>query len=187
MVTCPVCEHTQAQGDECENCGKQLRAARAVEVPVVRMVELEATAVAARGLRVQAAPLEELERTKLPSGPELPAQSMADVEPTRGAPVGRVEVQGLPDLDLGRSQDDGVRTVLPVGQVVCRYCRNVQAGGLLCERCGMRLPVVPRALAAAPPRAGEEEGQVRCQECGSRAHAGRRCGNCGVLVAGGAP
>ena len=38
--------------------------------------------------------------------------------------------------------DDGQRTVLQVGAVTCRYCRNVQSTGSLCERCGMKLPQI---------------------------------------------
>ena len=184
MVTCPVCEHTQAQGGECENCGKLLGAARVVEVPVARMAELEMTAVAARNIPVQVAPLEELELTRQRAGPDLPAQNLAELERTASASVGPVAVEKVPEMDLGRVEDDGVRTALPAGQVVCRYCRSVQVEGLLCERCGMRLPRVRPAPAAVVP-AGEEQ-ETRCLECGSRAHVGQLCGNCGVLVLGSA-
>jgi len=42
MTVCPLCEHVQEQGDECDNCGKPLAAptpAREVKVPQLRGLE----------------------------------------------------------------------------------------------------------------------------------------------------
>lgn len=116
--------------------------------------------------------------------PDVPAQPMLELERTRAEPTGPVPVQGLPDVDSGRAQDDGQRTVMPAGQLVCRYCRNVQASGLLCDRCGMRLPRVgsPAGTASARARSAAEGSMILCPQCGSRARIGHPCSNCGIDV-----
>jgi methionyl-tRNA synthetase len=76
-----------------------------------------------------------------------------------------------------------VRVALPTGAITCRYCRNVQATGSICEKCGMRLPVViivPQAT-GAPAKKGEPV-SARCRACGAPAKAGERCGDCGNLL-----
>jgi hypothetical protein len=185
MIVCPVCEHQQAAGTECENCGKQFSKANAAAVPVARLPELELTPLVGDRLNVTAAPMPDLEVTRLNAGPDLPAQRVADLELTAAPEIGEVPVQALPELDLGRSEDDGIRTPVQEGAVTCRYCRNVQAEGLVCEKCGMRLP--RNATAAATPAAagavskGDDE-WTRCKDCGSRAKRHHRCGNCGNMV-----
>jgi hypothetical protein len=66
----------------------------------------------------------------------------------------------------------------------CRYCGHEQVEGVLCDRCGMRLPRFgpDAAAAAAPAGAAADDLRVRCK-CGSPALAGQRCSNCGELVA----
>jgi hypothetical protein len=161
MIVCPVCEHAQAQGAECEACGKKLLSGPAA-IPFVPAVEgLEPT----RHAEVDA------------SAPMIP-----DLEPTRAAGVD-VPEDPAPDLDRGRAPpvdvaddpvpgleralegvpDDGPTAVPAI--VTCRYCRTpALPGEHVCGRCGMRLPVFEeRATEAEPP--------------------GRRCG-CGALVTG---
>lgn len=184
MIVCPVCEHQQLSGFECENCGKQLAQKNVASAPVQVLPELEQTRVVAAGLNVAVQALPELERTQMQAGPDLPAQRVADLEATASGKVGAVQVAPVPELDLGREQDDGQRTAAPTGSVMCRYCRNVQAAGLLCEKCGMRLPRAAVAPVAAKGPAVEGE-WTRCRDCGSRAKFNTRCGNCGNLVAEG--
>ncbi len=183
MIVCPVCEHQQAAGFECENCGKQFAKPRTAAVPVAPMLELEQTRLVRPGLNVASEPMAELERTRMQSGPDLPAQRVVDLEATSVPKVGAVPVQAVPELDLGREQDDGQRTAAPVGAVICRYCRNVQEAGLLCDKCGMRLSRVAAAPASASPAAAAGEGEwTRCKDCGSRARRSTRCSNCGNEV-----
>ena len=183
MIVCPLCEHPQPQGDECEACGKVLVAAGvAAEVPVQRLAELQETVVeggpAARVAPVQ--PMTELEATRIRTGPDLPAAPMTDLELGRLAPVGEVKVEAVPELDRARVQDLDPRTALPIGAVTCRYCRNVQAVGLVCDKCGMRLPKAPVAAAAEGPLAAVV--WTRCKSCGAKARANLPCGDCGRPV-----
>lgn len=160
MITCPVCEHQQAQGAECETCGK-------IFVP--------------GALPVAVSPLLGLEPSSL-SNPrsEVPVERLVEIEPTRVAAAGALSVERISDLDLGREVSADPRTAAPSGATTCRYCQNVQAQGLFCDRCGMRLPVLP--VAASGPTASEQIHWVRCRACGAPAKAGQRCGDCGQLV-----
>lgn len=180
MTVCPVCAHQQLQGLECEVCGKQLRPARAVDVPVGALPELERTSFAAVAAPA-AAPLAELEPTRFVSGPELPAVRVVDVELTAFSPVGEVPVAALGELERGRFLDDGVRTELPLTQV-CRYCKNPQAQGSTCDRCGMLLPGHAFVEGAATAGTDGEGRTVKCLQCGSRVEVGQVCGGCGVIA-----
>ncbi len=174
MVVCPLCEHPQAGGTECEVCGRRLPGGPAAERAI--------------------APLEGLEPTRAPTAPDAPAVAVpdlqvtahahvdavwvdpvADLEPTPAPPVD-VSVEPLPGVD--RAMDglpaDGP-TPYPV-VVSCRYCRTEAAPGeRICGRCGMRLPAV--ALVQPPARA-EDPGRLcscgvpvrgpRCPACGAR-------------------
>jgi hypothetical protein len=183
MITCPVCEHTQAGGDECELCGKRFtpRAAGSADVP--RMAELELTPHAGGGAEVRSETLAELEQTRVRAGPDLPPLGFPEMERTRQAAGGEVDAPPMADLEPGRAPDDGVRTEVPWGAVKCRYCGNEQVEGMLCDRCGMRLPHFgPDGAARAAAPAIDEDLRVRCK-CGSPARPGQRCVNCGEMVA----
>jgi hypothetical protein len=180
MTVCPVCEHQQAQGSECEVCGKRFGSSKVAELPVTALPELERTAFGAAPV-VGVTALPELEATRLAAGPDLPLVRLVDVEGTALAPVGEVAVERLPEVDLGRYVDTGPRTPLSLTRV-CRYCKNTQAEGLTCDRCGMLLPSA--ALEASEPaasRPGEEE-IIKCPQCGSRVAVGQVCGGCGILA-----
>ena len=115
MITCPVCESQQQSGTECETCGKQLFSTQAPPVEVSRLPELEQTLIVDPRLRVDAAPMAELEATGLRGGPDLPAQQVPELKMTSMAPAGNVAVEKVPELDLARAEDDGVRTAAPTG------------------------------------------------------------------------
>jgi hypothetical protein len=64
----------------------------------------------------------------------------------------------------------------------------VQAEGLICDKCGMKLP---RVTAVEQPDSGsggavakkkDEAVWVRCRSCGAPAKGGDRCGDCGREV-----
>jgi ribosomal protein L32 len=130
--------------------------------------------------------LPELDQTRQQAGPDLPPQAVPDIETTRTAPIGAVNVEAVPELDTGRVADDGVRTAAPTGAVVCRYCRNVQAEGMVCDRCGMRLPRVrPTAAATAAKGAGvpaEDLLWLPCPRCRTPTRPNKICTVCGTRV-----
>ena len=147
MIVCPVCEHPQAQGFECDNCGRQLVSPREIALAVTPLAELEQTRQSDGGAPVLTTPLPDLELTRIDSSAPVPAAApMPELEVSR-APAVQVSVQLIPDLDAHRlaEPNPAERTPAPTGAVVCRYCRNVQAEGALCERCGMRLPRIAKA------------------------------------------
>jgi hypothetical protein len=150
------------------------------DAPVAALPELERTSFAA--VTVAAAPpLAELETTGFAVGPDLPAVRIVDVEWTAFSPVGAVPMEAMGDLDRGRHVDDGPRTELPSTRV-CRYCKNVQAVGSTCDRCGMLLPgegFAQPTVAAGPNGSGET---IKCLQCGSRVEVGAICGGCGIVA-----
>jgi hypothetical protein len=176
MIVCPVCEHQQEAGSECEVCGRHLVEGRGTDAPVAPLEGLEHTAQEpAAEAAALAAPLEGLEVTRFEAA-ELPllAEAVPDLEQTRAEPV---EVAPDPTPDVERVQaglpDDGP-TLLPM-VVVCRYCRTEAGPGeRLCARCGMKLAGVaaaaPAALEAAPRlcSCGTPVTRAVCPACGAR-------------------
>ncbi|HEY8212325.1 MAG TPA: hypothetical protein VIG99_32805 [Myxococcaceae bacterium] len=185
MITCPVCDHTQASGDECEQCGKRFAARAAAGGDVPRLAELESTPYDDSDTEIRTERLTDLELTQLRGGPDLPLASFPELERTEPGGIVDVDAPPLPDLDAGRAPDDGVRTEIPWGAMTCRYCGHQQVEGILCDRCGMRLPSFGSdgaAAAADPAGAIDDDLRVRCK-CGSPARPGQHCGNCGDMVA----
>ena len=185
MIICPMCEHQQAQGIECEVCGKKLSAPPPVAVAVAPLAELEQTQLAGGRAPVPTAPIQDLEMTRQQSVAAGPVQPMQDMDSGRSSAAGNVVVAPVEDMDSGRVQSDGVRTAAPVGPVVCRYCRNMQETGAVCDRCGMRLP---KARLAATEAAPASSGLVptgewtKCTKCMTNTRAGRACVSCGTHV-----
>lgn len=199
MIVCPVCEHAQSAGSECEVCGKAFSRAVARELPVERVPGLEATRLEDPSTGASAsAPvmrLPDLEGTQLTSGPDLPpAPPVPELEPTTlQAVAANVPVQRLPDVELHREEtpaSDRTAPPVPGAPVVCRYCRNVQAVGNLCDRCGMRLSrymgpsdnagAAGAVFLAASAKGGD--GPVVLHACGVRTPSGARCTSCGAFV-----
>jgi hypothetical protein len=180
MTVCPVCEHPQAEGNACDVCGKVFSVTPPVDVRVQALGELEATRYDGASVTAPVPALAELEGTALRAGPDLPAASIPELERTKLEGQSDTPILPLDEMELGRAEDDGVRTAVPTGPVTCRYCRNVQADGAFCDRCGMRLP---RASAdAVSAEAVAEDEWTICTACGSRAQMGRPCGQCGVTM-----
>jgi hypothetical protein len=179
-MICPVCEHQQDFGIECDVCGKALGGLDGLGPPPVMAQQLEGLEVtrleSVGDVAVQ--PIGELEVTRF-AAVEVAPDRTPDVEHNRAAPVGEVAVERIADLSVDRVPDDGQRTQLQVGAVTCRYCRNVQATGSLCERCGMKLPQIVVADAITGTLLSPEEVKTRCRSCGAPAMAGQRCGDCG--------
>jgi hypothetical protein len=182
MIICPLCDHVQPEGTECDVCGRVFPAPTVDAAPVAPLAELEQTPHAGGRAAVDVLALPDLDLTRQKAGPDLPAQVVPDLELTRAGATGEVPVAPLLELDTGRAQDDGVRTVAPTGAVVCRYCRNVQAQGLLCDTCGMRLPRArPAATAVAgAKRPGDDDAWTPCATCHTPVRPGKACSECGT-------
>jgi hypothetical protein len=171
MIVCPVCEHPQAQGAECEVCGKRFARGGAGVPPVPAIEGLEQTRHAGVAPRVE--PLPDLEPTRQASGAYVPDR-MPDLDTGRAVPLD-VDAPPIPDIErtAAGSPDDGPTEVPAL--VTCRYCRTpAVAGERICARCGMRLPVVE----GAPPKAVDE---ARLCSCGTPV-SGAACPNCGARV-----
>jgi hypothetical protein len=183
MVVCPLCENQQQFGLECDVCGRDLSSlagtpAAAPPPPVVveRIAELEITIPAAVG-DIPVDRVADLDANRF-APVEVAPDATPDVEPSSQPPVGEVYVEQMPDLAEDRAPDDGVRTAAPSGQVVCRYCKNVQQSGTLCARCGMKLAAPLQTLAPEVP----QDQWVRCDACGAPGPIGERCRECGRVV-----
>lgn len=187
-VVCPVCEHQQAFGVECEVCGKDLGDLGELGPPPVGPSSLEGLEVTIPD-RIGEVAIErvgELEATALAQADApVSVERVQELDLGRAADVGQVPIERIADLSIDRAPDDGVRTAAPTGAVTCRYCRNVQAAGLICNTCGMRLPKVVEP--PAPPQGAVKapvyvRGDVRCRACGAPAVPGERCSECGALA-----
>ncbi|HSN90051.1 MAG TPA: hypothetical protein VLS93_02385 [Anaeromyxobacteraceae bacterium] len=177
MIVCPVCEHAQASGTECDLCGRRLVFGPA-GIPYVAPVEgLESTCLAPVDAPETTMP--DLERTRA-DPVDVVEETVPGVEPTRAAPVDAEgeEVPGVEHTAVEGIPDDGP-TALPA-DVTCRYCRTpAQPGDRVCGRCGMRLPVYEPVLDilfddGAP-------GPQLCSSCGVPA-TGVVCPTCGARL-----
>jgi hypothetical protein len=177
MIVCPVCEHAQPQGAECDVCGRRLAAPSAADHPPPRVEGLEPTAAAPVAAAVAILP--DLEPTRhAPAG--AGADRMPELEATQAPPVD-VDVAPVPDVERTAAELPGDAPAAPPALVVCRYCRTpAMPGERICARCGMRLPVL--ASAAAPDDAA---GGWRCS-CGTLAR-GSLCPGCGARRGGHEP
>jgi hypothetical protein len=181
MIVCPVCEHQQAQGAACDNCGKVFGNVKPPPSAVAPMPELEGTHHGAAEIG-QAQPVEGLEATRMRAGPDLPPMPVPELDRHQAPTDDFVPVLPMDELDLGRAPDDGVRTAAPVGAVTCRYCKAVQAEGAVCNKCGMRLPKVAAPAASTSARKAGAGESTRCRKCGAPAKTGAKCGDCGQPV-----
>lgn len=173
MVVCPVCEHAQAGGPECEVCGRQLEPAPDAAAAVPALDGLEST-LQAPAPEAPGAPVPGLELTGAAAVPAPAEPILSELEFTRTAPVDP-PVESIPGVErTGDGAPAEERTPYPA-VVVCRYCRTEAAiGAKICDRCGMRLPT-----AALPvPEPGADEPAHLCS-CGTPIR-GPRCPSCGA-------
>jgi hypothetical protein len=179
MIVCPVCEHAQPQGAECDLCGKRL---------VVGLSDADLAIPAVDGLEPTLRPpadaveerMAELEPTLRGAGDATFVEDPTpDLEATHAAPV---DVDAPPVPDVERIQDgipDDPPTPVPE-VVVCRYCRTPAAPGeRLCARCGVRLPV-PSGVAGA---GGGDPVHLRVCTCGTSVRPDASlCPSCGARL-----
>ncbi len=163
----------------CEVCGKQVGPSPGSATLTAPLEGLEPTQIPGEVLGLAIEPAAGLEPTATSPVPEIPGDPLLGWEVTHLGAGPDVEPGGLPDLDSGRAAPEGPPAAAPT-VVTCRYCRNVQASGLLCDRCGMRLPWATPAAAEAVSSSDE---RLVCKRCGERSPPEmRRCGACGALL-----
>ena len=173
MIACPLCEHQQADGAECEVCGRSLLSLGAVDAPVTPLEGLEPTLAAPEPFAGAGEAMVELEPTLQASAGEVVLERVAELEPTAAAPV-EATGEPVPDLEpTSAAVSLDPRTELPLFPV-CRYCRTPAGPGeRICARCGMQLPSGPSPVAAAVagPRlcsCGTPITRSTCPACGAR-------------------
>ena len=178
MIICPVCEHQQPPAAECAQCGRSLAARPAPQPLPQRMPELEVTRYAVGP--APSAALPDLQTTRIASAAGALTAPLPELEANHPR-VGNVPVEPLAEMDTGRFVDPSERTPQPTGALTCRYCRNVQSSGMLCDRCGMRLPrYSPRSAEASE---GDPDDAPRVPHaCGAITRSGMPCSSCGVFV-----
>jgi hypothetical protein len=178
MIVCPVCEHAQPQGTECDLCGKRLAAGPSdADLAIPAVDGLEPT------LRPPADAVEErmaeLEPTLRGAGDATIVEDPTpDLEATRAAPVD-VDAPLAPDIERTQAGiPDDPPTLVPE-VVVCRYCRTpASPGERLCARCGVRLPVTAGAVAG-----GGDPDQLRVCTCGTTVRPDASlCPSCGARL-----
>ena len=93
MIICPLCDHVQPEGTECDVCGKRFPLpTAAAAAPIATLPELEATPHAGGRAPVSVAVLPDLDLTRVRSGPDLPVQMVPDLQLTRAR-----------DMEIGRA------------------------------------------------------------------------------------
>jgi hypothetical protein len=179
MNACPVCE-APAVARVCEVCGHAFAAATVADVEVLQLEDLDVPPTAER--EAGAVPLADLEPTRFAPAAIAADWSEVELERTSIGQVADVAAGGLPELDRGRDEMPSEPTAQAPSSVTCRYCRHVQASGLLCDGCGMRLPW-SRTATPAPEVLLDVDALVRCQRCGERTYQRERCSSCGGVLA----
>jgi hypothetical protein len=174
MVICPLCEHRQAAGAECEVCGRSLGEVGAAATPVEALPDLESTRV--DPVQVDAVLLAELEPTRFQAWMGAAVEAVDGLEDTRFADLPALAPDTVSGLERHRAEPIPGGGPDPLAPVTCRYCRTVALPGeRLCGRCGMRLQTFE------PSRPAVEIGEALCTDCGAPG-PGPRCRRCGARM-----
>ncbi len=180
MVVCPVCEHQQASGEDCEVCGKRLAGPGVEPLPVEPVPGFEPTVAAATGAAYEEI-VPGLEPTRM-APVDAVALPATDIEPTRMAAV-NPPTEAVPGFEPTETEPipGDAPSALPAVRV-CRYCRTpAPPSDVICGRCGMKLATY--ALAAAEVAMPGEPVPVRCFSCATLNTGPERfCSGCGALV-----
>lgn len=182
MVVCPVCEHAQEFGLECEQCGRNLtHLGPSLDGPPVSIEVLDGLEPTVQPVDAPAGEaLQGLEPTHWAKA-SAPAETLADLDVHRVAQAPPLPAERVEGFETFRA-DASEPTPLPVGPVACRYCGYLQAQGLMCDRCGMRLPRRPTTdddVVEGMPLYEEPPLGARCAGCGVAALVDGRCRACG--------
>ena len=177
MIACPVCQHAQEHGAECEVCGKRLVAGLTPADRAIAPIEgLEPTGFVQANVLEE--PLPDLEPTLRGADAPVVEERTPGLEATRAPPVDVGDAPPVPDLERTAQEiPDDAPAALP-DAAICRYCRTPAApGDRLCARCGVRLPVVRRTTSR------EEPDRLRVCTCGTTVRPGAAlCPSCGARL-----
>ncbi len=172
MLKCPVCEHNQDFGFECEACGSALDPLGVLPAPPAPSVQLDGLEIhhfaAAEGTPELAVGLER-HAYAVDESPPVAATPVEGLEKTEFARQD-VAVEAL-TIDADRAVSARSFAVAPT-RFPCRYCRHLQASGAVCEKCGSFLPRLV-AIQVSP------EVSTLCISCGAQTHGATRCPACG--------
>jgi hypothetical protein len=175
MPVCPVCDHAQAAGSECEVCGRRLVfGVTAADLAIPPVEGLEPTGFSPVDVVEEA--MGELEPTAGKGAGEVAVDETPDLEETRVPPVD-VDAPPLPDIERSGVPVPEDGPTLAPAVLTCRYCRTPASHGeKICARCGMRLPFFSEAPPQDAPAAERlctcgfplRESATRCPSCGAR-------------------
>jgi membrane protease subunit (stomatin/prohibitin family) len=158
MVKCPLCEHEQEAGDDCENCGMVLPKPAAAEADPAEVL-LQMTEAETEEPRAYACP-----HCHQPTTEVFCPECAIRVRPRRTG-----EAQAAPPAAEERAY-------------ICPECQQPTTE-IFCPTCAIR--VRPRRAGAEQAAAPDEEGAVACKSCGKVTTA-VMCPQCGVRVIRGA-
>jgi hypothetical protein len=179
MNVCPVCE-APATAQVCDVCGHAFAQPPAPPEAVAQLQDLDVLPAPVGAVPLMA--VTDLEPTRFaPTAAPADDWSEDEWERTSAGKLPDVMAGGLAELETGREAPTFERTAPTLASVTCRYCRNVQQSGLLCERCGMHLPWSARAPTSVAPTL-DPDVLVRCGRCGERTYQRERCSSCGGLL-----
>lgn len=180
MIVCPLCEHQQNQGTVCEVCDRVLVVPQPTGVITEMLADLECTSLPGGAASVAVERMAELDEHRIAAVQIVVPENMVDFERTRHADAGvALPAEAVPGIEPTRFEDDGQRTTVSATRT-CRYCGNIQQGGVLCERCGLRLPGSEVAR-PAKKQSGEPQ-PIPCPACSVLGFAGTRCRGCGAFI-----
>ncbi|MGI5865013.1 MAG: hypothetical protein ACOX6T_23580 [Myxococcales bacterium] len=172
-----MCEHPQSQGTVCDVCGKVLVASQPINLVREVLPELETNTVPGADANAVIERLAEIDEYRA-SHVQIAPEPLAEMERTEHPAVVLGAVEPVQDFERTSYPDDGQRTaVSPVMR--CRYCGHTQQTGMLCGRCGLRMPGAEAATQAPPEEAATT---IACPDCGVIGKVNFRCMACGAFL-----
>lgn len=157
MTTCPVCEHTQAQGDACDECGQVL---------------------VHRAVNVTAVPMPDLEVTSHDNEPDWGVSQIAELELTAVATPDRST-----QATMGATVTCRYCQTPQTEGMFCGRCgmRLSRRAGVVP---GAESSASHASAAAKKPRSQRDDdaAKTRCRACGAPARGGQPCTDCGHPV-----
>ncbi len=181
-MICPLCDHAQRDGFECEVCGRSLLSLEEPPVFVEMTADLQPTTIE------EAAPKDYLFSTEEIPGFETTNQTpgavelgprLTDFEATANREDSALvlAIEPIDDLEHERFHDEAPRAAGVGAVTACPNCGVAGPAGSHCDSCGAKLPPMPLIVGVAIGGA-----TALCRACGTQGQAGRRCVACGTQL-----